>query len=312
MTVDELKQKVNNGILDLGVTPRFTENSSFHKIIENALYPLIEKLENQETIAPKIVTENNIIQISDKYIESSLGRNIHKSVSLRLKKISENSFNCTAEILKDIPESMSRRIKEIFEITTKIDYEGNIYTNEVYSYARETAKPNNLEGNVTCIKSIYDVDGIMVKKEKKVYSGLGYNADIDYITPQQLLYISSKAFDLQSNISLQYDRHETMTREAFDIAEIHINDQATCNEYVGYALLDDTNGLSNMNPTTDFKLENNEVIEPLTEMEIEEKIDQESDPQIRLGLYKYAAERTQYAYHDGIKEEVLTNATIHV
>lgn len=311
MTLEELKQKVNDAILNLGITPAFTENPSFHRIIENTFYPLLEKIESGKKINPKIITNENAFVIKDDYTVFSLDNDINKTISFRLNKEKESSFGCIAEVLKGIPESAARQLKEVIKINVKIDYDGNIYTNEVYSYAKETSRDNMLEGSAICVNTIYDSNGIMVKKERKNYNGLGYNTNISHISNNELLYIPNKAFDIQSNISIQYDRRETMIREAFDIAEIHVNEQATCKDYIGYTLLDNSNSLANMEPITSLKLSEWIEIEPLTEEEIKEKISQESDPQIRHGLLKYAQNRNQYKYYNGKKEEVLINTRKH-
>lgn len=312
MTVNELKQMISKGILDLGITPSFTENPSFHKILEDTFGPIIDRLESKEEITPHVRINDNIIHVDDEYSTNSFENStINKKISFKLKKNTDSSFICIAESLKGLPESVSRKLKEVFEITLRIDQEGNIYVNEAYSAVHDTAKPNSLEGNAICQSTVYDSNGIMVKKEKKTYNGLGYNSDITYVPADELLYVPEKSFDRNSSFFHKYNRCETMIRDAFDVAEISITDNDTFNQYKGFALLDDTEGLSMMIPSSDFKIEEDSTIEPLSEREIKEKLSKETDPQIRMGLYGYSEDRSKYIYQNGQKQVAELHSVRH-
>lgn len=301
MTIEELKQKVNKGILDLGITPAFTENPSFHNIMDNMINPLVERIESKGDSNPKIDINGDYIKIEDNYIDNVFGNNINKNVSFKIKKNSDSSFYCICEILKGIPESLSRKVKEVFQVTIKIDYDGNIYANEGYSIAKETGNPNSLEGTAICQNTIYDGNGIMVKKEKKIYDGLKYNSDIQFIPTNEMLYIADRAFDMQSSFYLKYNRRESLVRDAFDVAELSVDDQETFKKYNGYVLLDDTESLSDMHPVNK-SIEDR--IEPLTLDEIRTKINKETDSQVKAGLYAYASDRDKVFYQNGLKEDI--------
>lgn len=306
MVIEELKQKVNKGILDLGITPSFTENPSFHNIIDNVFNPLIERIETNENSTPQVDINGDYIKIEDNYTVNAFGNNINKSVSFKVKKNSDSSFYCVCEILKSIPESVSRKVKEVFKVTVKIDFDGNIYTTEVYSTAKETANPSVLEGNTICQNTIYDGNGIMMKKEKKSYNGLKYKSNIQFISAQEMLYISDRAFDMQSSFYFKYNRRESLVRDAFDVAELSIDDQENYSQYIGYVLLDDSQGLSDMNPINNSNDSDEEKIEPLTIEEIRAKINKETDSVIRAGLYEYAKDRNKIVYQNGLKQDALT------
>ena len=159
-----------------------------------------------------------------------------------------------------------------------------------------------VDGFITCINTAYDSNGIMLKKDSKRYDNLKYKMDIDNIDYNDMLYIKSRAFDLRSEFNTNYDYRECLNRESFDIAEVVIEDKKKAIKRSNYVLLNDSIGLSDMQLPDNFDIDSNETIEPLTDEEIKEKIKNESDYQVRIGLYDYSTGRQDHIYQNGEKK----------
>jgi len=294
-SVKELRDKLIERVIGLGVDKSFLENPAFASAISqiDSLIGQMNMFEAAETVTVK--EENGNISfnwtspVGDKY-------------SMSISSSSPETFRCVrTEEKKSFIDTNGQSIKRknVVEEVAAIDKSGSITltTNSsiVDNIDCRIGKCNNYTWSE---KKCYTSNGVMRDREYKSFARGELSVDFDRAEIDSMLFIPRQAFDF----GVWHDKYESRTllvRDKLDTAKIISEDRTKGIKYSAITPLNQEHGLRDMAALFDGygPYPQNVVIPPLSQEEIEAMIQRESNPKVAEGLREYAVGRNTYSYN---------------
>ncbi len=294
-SVKELRDKLIERVIGLGVDKSFLENPAFASAISqiDSLIGQMNMFEAAETVTVK--EENGNISfnwtspVGDKY-------------SMSISSSSHETFRCVrTEEKKSFIDTNGQSIKRknVVEEVAAIDKSGSITltTNSsiVDNIDCRIGKCNNYTWSE---KKCYTSNGVMRDREYKSFARGELSVDFDRAEIDSMLFIPRQAFDF----GVWHDKYESRTllvRDKLDTAKIISEDRTKGIKYSAITPLNQEHGLRDMAALFDGygPYPQNVVIPPLSQEEIEAMIQRESNPKVAEGLREYAVGRNTYSYN---------------
>lgn len=281
-SVKELRDKLIERVIGLGVDKSFLENPAFASAISqiDSLIGQMNMFEAAETVTVK--EENGNISfnwtspVGDKY-------------SMSISSSSPETFRCVrTEEKKSFIDTNGQSIKRknVVEEVAAIDKSGSITltTNSsiVDNIDCRIGKCNNYTWSE---KKCYTSNGVMRDREYKSFARGELSVDFDRAEIDSMLFIPRQAFDF----GVWHDKYESRTllvRDKLDTAKIISEDRTKGIKYSAITPLNQEHGLRDMAALFDGygPYPQNVVIPPLSQEEIEAMIQRESNPKVAEGL----------------------------
>lgn len=294
-SVKELRDKLIERVIGLGVDKSFLENPAFASAISqiDSLIGQMNMFEAAEAVTVK--EENGNISfdwtspVGDKY-------------SMSISSSSPETFRCVrTEENKSFIDTNGQNIrqKNVIEEVATIDKSGSITltTNSsiVDNIDCRIGKCNNYTWSE---KKCYTSNGVMRDREYKSFARGELSVDFDRAEIDSMLFIPRQAFDF----GVWHDKYESRTllvRDKLDTAKIISEDRTKGIKYSAITPLNQEHGLRDMAALLDGygPYPQNVVIPPLSQEEIEVMIQRESNPKVAEGLREYAVGRNTYSYN---------------
>lgn len=293
-SVKELRDKLSERVIGLGIDKSFLENPAFASAISqiDSLIGQMNMFEAAEAITVK--EENGNISFD---WTSSVGDKYSMSIS----SSSPETFRCVrTEEKKPFvgTNGQSIRQKNVVEEVATIDKSGFITLTTNGSMVDNIdcgmGKCNN---STWSEKKYYTSNGIMRDREYKNFTRGELSEDFDRTRIDSMLYIPRQAFDF----GFWHDKYESRTllvRDKLDTARIVSEDKTKGIRYSAITPLNQEHGLRDMVLLGGYDpYPQDVVIPPLSQEEIEVMIQRESNPKVAEGLRAYAVGRTTYSYN---------------
>lgn len=294
-SVKELRDKLIERVIGLGVDKSFLENPAFASAISQ-IDNLIGQMNMFEAAEAVTVKEENgnisfdwTSPVGDKY-------------SMSISSSSPETFRCVrTEEKKSFIDTNGQSIKRknVVEEVATIDKSGSITltTNSsiVDNIDCRIGKCNNYTWSE---KKCYTSNGVMRDREYKSFARGELSVDFDRAEIDSMLFIPRQAFDF----GFWHDKYESRTllvRDKLDTAKIISEDRTKGIKYSAITPLNQEHGLRDMAALLDGygPYPQNVVIPPLSQEEIEVMIQRESNPKVAEGLREYAVGRNTYSYN---------------
>ncbi len=294
-SVKELRDKLIERVIGLGVDKSFLENPAFASAISQ-IDNLIGQMNMFEAAQAVTVKEENgnisfdwTSPVGDKY-------------SMSISSSSPETFRCVrTEEKKSFIDTNGQSIKRknVVEEVATIDKSGSITltTNSsiVDNIDCRIGKCNNYTWSE---KKCYTSNGVMRDREYKSFARGELSVDFDRAEIDSMLFIPRQAFDF----GVWHDKYESRTllvRDKLDTAKIISEDRTKGIKYSAITPLNQEHGLRDMAALLDGygPYPQNVVIPPLSQEEIEVMIQRESNPKVAEGLREYAVGRNTYSYN---------------
>ena len=294
-SVKELRDKLIERVIGLGVDKSFLENPAFASAISQ-IDNLIGQMNMFEAAEAVTVKEENgnisfdwTSPVGDKY-------------SMSISSSSPETFRCVrTEEKKSFIDTNGQSIKRknVVEEVATIDKSGSITltTNSsiVDNIDCRIGKCNNYTWSE---KKCYTSNGVMRDREYKSFARGELSVDFDRAEIDSMLFIPRQAFDF----GVWHDKYESRTllvRDKLDTAKIISEGRTKGIKYSAITPLNQEHGLRDMAALLDGygPYPQNVVIPPLSQEEIEVMIQRESNPKVAEGLREYAVGRNTYSYN---------------
>ena len=294
-SVKELRDKLIERVIGLGVDKSFLENPAFASAISQ-IDNLIGQMNMFEAAEAVTVKEENgnisfdwTSPVGDKY-------------SMSISSSSPETFRCVrTEEKKSFIDTNGQSIKRknVVEEVATIDKSGSITltTNSsiVDNIDCRIGKCNNYTWSE---KKCYTSNGVMRDREYKSFARGELSVDFDRAEIDSMLFIPRQAFDF----GVWHDKYESRTllvRDKLDTAKIISEDRTKGIKYSAITPLNQEHGLRDMAALLDGygPYPQNVVIPPLSQEEIEVMIQRESNPKVAEGLRGCAVGRSTYSYN---------------
>lgn len=290
-SVKELRDKLIERVIGLGVDKSFLENPAFASAISQ-IDNLIGQMNMFEAAEAVTVKEENgnisfdwTSPVGDKY-------------SMSISSSSPETFRCVrTEENKSFIDTNGQNIrqKNVIEEVATIDKFGSITltTNGsiVDNIDCKIGKCNNYTWSE---KKCYTSNGVMRDREYKSFARGELSVDFDRAEIDSMLFIPRQAFDF----GVWHDKYESRTllvRDKLDTAKIISEDRTKGIKYSAITPLNQEHGLRDMALLGGY--DPYVVIPPLSQEEIEVMIQRESNPKVAEGLREYAVGRNTYSYN---------------
>ena len=293
-SVKELRDKLSERVIGLGIDKSFLENPAFASAISqiDSLIGQMNMFEAAEAVTVK--EENGNISFD---WTSSVGDKYSMSIS----SSSPETFRCVrTEEKKPFvgTNGQSIRQKNVVEEVATIDKSGFITLTTNGSMVDNIdcgmGKCNN---STWSEKKYYTSNGVMRDREYKNFTRGELSEDFDRTRIDSMLYIPRQAFDF----GFWHDKYESRTllvRDKLDTARIVSEDKTKGIRYSAITPLNQEHGLRDMVLLGGYDpYPQDVVIPPLSQEEIEVMIQRESNPKVAEGLRAYAVGRTTYSYN---------------
>lgn len=290
--VKELREKLSEKVLGLGIDAKFLENPAFASSISQ-IDSLISQMNMFEASESVLVREENGI-ISFDWVS-----NVGDKYSISISSSRPETFRCIrTEEKKTFIGTSGQTIKQknVVEEVTTISESGfiTLITNgsTIDNIDCDMDRCNNYTWSE---KKYYTSDGVMRDREYKSFGGGELSESFDRASIDSMLYIPRQAF----NLGMWNDKYESRTllvRDKLDTARVLTEDKTKGIRYSATTILSQEHGLRDMVLPAGFSYQQDVIITPLSQGEIDEIIQRESSQKVAEGLKGYAAGRDTYSY----------------
>lgn len=292
-TVEELRNKLSEHIIGLGIDKSFLENPAFSSAISQ-IGGLISQMGMSESIRTVTAKEENG-KISFDFV-SPYGEKYSMSIS----SSSPKTFRCvrTKEEKPFIGlNGQSIREKDVIEEVATIDEYGFITLTTNGSRVNNIdCKIDECNNSTWSEKKYYTSNGVMRDREYKGFTKGKLSETFDRASIDSMLHIPRQAFD-SGFWNDKYESRTLLVRDKLDTARILSEDKKRGIRYSAITPLNQEHGLRDMILLGGYDLyPQNVVIPPLSQEEIEAMIQSESNPKVAEGLREYAIGRNTYSY----------------
>lgn len=315
--ISELRANLGEKVEELGISPAFKENPAYDTALDSidVLFGEIYNVLPDQIKETQVSLKNGVISFacdlpSGKYAMSILCDDPTTFRCIRTQEKAPYFGN----------GGVMCRCKEVIEEVVTVDEKSGrmtLTTNGAFLYADDSMK-GECRNSTTSEKCDYTSDGIMERRETKVFGNGKLSEDYNRAGIDSMLYIPRSAFGM-FGWSDKYESRKLLTREKLDTARLVVEDKKKNIKYNATVPLSSQRGLKNMYlDVTDFW--EDITIMPLLPAEIDELIQSEKDPRVAAGLRKYAVGRDQYFYNsrddryfvcEGTKSEVEKTSGAH-
>ena len=292
-SVVELREKIVEKVVNLGVCLEFLENPAFVTVLsEINLY--IEQMQIED---PAVV----LVDKSKGYLSFNYTNADGDKFKMGISCPNERTIKCVKE---EEPHSYVGlegsviRQKNVLEQIARLGDHGEvtIITN-TGSVDNVGCDNHHYNMNNSVERRVYTKRGVMYEREHKVYKtrkGEGY---FHRVGAKEMLLLARQAFDYGPWADT-YNKRTLLRREMIDTARLTYEDRAKDNNYFGVVPLHKDNSLRdlfiakeyNVFPMVDVE------IPALTEGEVADLLARETDPKVAEGLGYFAQGRTTYTY----------------
>ncbi len=285
-TVSELKQKLDEKIGSLGVSPKFKENPAYYYILGQVKDYFIRNMNMGDLLEHIYVDEKNG-KISFQCSDSDCP-NIKYSVTI--SSPDTNTFKCVK-----MQEDSRIDEKRAFEVEATIDSYNFITVCQYGALMYRPKDDNDRNFSYNREKQYYTADGIMRDRELLIFDSFHLSGYDNKTKATELLTVPEHSYGDYQN----YKYRCLTTREQFDTARVEVDDKSTNSRYSASMPLRPSymdliiagNGLSKK-----------VYIPPLSKEEIEHKLNTVGDPKAREALRKMAEGRETYAYDSNMDD----------
>lgn len=292
-TVEELRNKLSEHIIGLGIDKSFLENPAFASAISQ-IDSLISQMGMSESIRTITAKEENG-EISFDWVSSD-----GVKYSMSIWSSSPKTFRCvrTKEEKPFIGlNGQSIREKNVIEEVATIDEYGFITLTTNGSRVNNIdCKMDECNNSTWSEKKYYTSNGVMRDREYKSFSKGKLSKNFDRTSIDSMLNIPRQAFD-SGFWNDKYESRTLLVRDKLDTARILSEDKKRGIRYSAITPLNQEHGLRDMILLGGYDpYPQNVVIPPLSQEEIEAMIQRESNPKVAEGLREYAIGRNTYSY----------------
>jgi hypothetical protein len=187
--------------------------------------------------------------------------------------------------------------KEITQYQVLLKEDNSIVLNTLFAII------NNKEKSIVNSSLIeeYNSYGVMIKKEYKLYNTKTIDKEI---SDSEALKVSKESIDINTDTYDNYDYIEKLERHFFDTGYLFIRDKLNNKTYKSEVLLDDQKGLQKM-----YQIINNyrkQEINPITQEEIENKLNKETNDKVKANLKQMSQGREKYSYKSEYDKEYIS------
>lgn len=295
----ELIENFNEKISNLGIEPSFKENSAYevavnkiYRLTHDMICEIFPHLENAKFLS--VHEEGG--KISFDYQRETEG----KKWSISISRPNPETLVCISCREDDKIIRNGKRVKEKFvleEVATMDKSTGSVTLTENYARVdNEGCNSNRCNNRTSASREIFSSDGISVRKEMKWFPSALLDNDFEHVPIDSVLYIPRQAFDF-GQFRDMYVLSELYLREKLDTARKLVEDKETGIKYSATIPLNQEHGLSDMIPIGGDPYPQEIVIPPLSQEQIEEMIQKETNSKVAEGLRKYAVGRNTYSYN---------------
>ncbi len=291
-TIKELREKLPEILLGLGIDPRFKENPAFTSAVA--------QIDGHIGDMNLLDAEKEIAFVKDGKIDFSC-RNGSRKYSLSISSSSPKTFSCICT-REDEPYVSTENgqyvtIKDVTEEVATINDKGCI------SLTTNSAMIDNMD----CIgfkcnignwvdKKDYTIDGVMTQREYRSFPRYNFTKSVNDISVNEALYDSRNAFG-GGYLFDKYDVVSVATRDKFDTAYVYYYNKTKNIRYKSVCQLNNEHGLKEMGVPVEGSFQPEVYIPALSQETIEAMIQKERDPKVAEGLRKFAVGRETYSYN---------------
>ena len=294
-SIKELRDKLANKILELGIDSKFQENPAFDAAIDE-IDNLISQM-NMFEAEEKIIVSKTQESISFRWNSPTGGK-----YSLNISSATPETFKCI-KIEEREPfvgtNGKTIKSKNVVEKIATIDKSSGFFTlitngSMIDNANFDVGKCNN---STWAEKKYYTSYGVMITREYKRFPTGELTEDFDKATVDSMLYTSRQAFD-SGFWNNNYETRTLLTRDKLDTATIVSEDKKRGIRYIAITPLSQEYGLRDMILLNGYdSYPQDIVISPLSLEKIEEMLKKEKDPKVAEGLRNYAVGRENYYYN---------------
>ena len=291
MYIRELVEKMSK----LEIDPNFKENPAYEATLEeinSRINWMYQNIKNEQAV--RIQEEPGIISFSGNLSSG-------EKHSIDISCFDPETFRCieSRELVPFRHENGQLvRQKSVHEIVATIDKStGCVIIAENHSLIdNRECKVGKCNNTTYGTRKVYSRDGIMVEREHKRFPTGDLNQGFDRTTIEHMLYIPRAAFR-ERTFENSYNYRELYVRKQLDTARAVIEDKDKEIKYNATVPLSREHGLRDIIAIDGDPYPQEIVIPPLSQEQIEEMIQQETNPKVAEGLRKYAVGRDTYFYN---------------
>ncbi len=296
--VNELRNKLSEHVLGLGIDKSFLENPVFDKVISEIDWSIIRM--NIYPQEKSVMVKEGNGNISFNWTSSS-----GEKYSMNILSSSPETFRWVIT-KEEVPfigtNKQSIRVKNVTENIATIDELGFVtLTTNHSSVDNMDCKLKECNNITSSERKNYTPNGVMTEREYKSFHGK-LTESFDSANISSMLDIPRQAFRSGFG-SYKYDSRTLLVRGKLDTARMVSENKINGIRYNSVVPLNQEHGLMDMSvDETALSINPNVVIPPLSQEEIEAMLQRESNPKVAEGLRKYAIDRKFYSY-DSAEDE---------
>lgn len=292
--VKELRDKLSERVIGLGIDKSFLENPAFASAISQIDSSIGQMNMFEAAEAVTVKEENGNISFD---WTSSVGDKYSMSIS----SSSPETFRCVRT------EEKTPFIGTNGQIIRQKNVVEEVATIDKYGFITLTTNGSMVD-NIDCgigkcnnstwsEKKYYTSNGVMRDREHKNFTRGELSEDFDRTEIDSMLFIPRQAFD-SGFWRDKYESRTLLVRDKLDTARILREDKTKGIIYSAITPLNQEHGLRDMVLLGGYDTYPQDVvIPPLSQEEIEVMIQRESNPKVAEGLRKFAVGRTTYSYN---------------
>lgn len=295
----ELIENFNEKISNLGIDPNFKENPAYEKAVYHirySIYNMLLEMFSHIGDAKFLSVHEEEGKISFDYQKPTEGKKWSVSI------LSPNPealiyISCKEDDKMSIDGQYAKEKFVLENVATMDKSTGSVTLIENSSRVdNKECSPNRCNNRTSASREIFSSDGISVRKEMKWFPSALLDNDFEHVPIDSVLYIPRQAFDF-GQFRDMYVLSELYLREKLDTARKLVEDKETGIKYRATIPLNQEHGLSDMIPIGGDPYPQEIVIPPLSQEQIEEMIQKETNSKVAEGLRKYAVGRNTYSYN---------------
>lgn len=304
-SVKELKEKLAEKVLGLGIDSKFIENPAYASAISKIDDHIAEM---------NMGREGEIVDVREENGNISFNWNSNSGVkySMSISSSSPETFRCVCTKV-EVPyrsavDGKTIREKSVIEEVATIDKSSGFITLITNGSIVDNidCKMGECNNSTWSEKKYYTSNGVMRDREYKRFRKGKLSENFDRTSVASMLCIPRQAFDF-GYWHDKYEKRILLERDKLDTARIFMEDKTNGIRYNAITLLKQEYGLRDMVLSGGYDpYPQNVVISPLSQEEIEVMIQRESNPKVAEGLREYAVGRNTYSYNSAEDENFIS------
>lgn len=288
--VIELRKKIDEKIMGLGVDPKFRNNPAYYSVLSeiDGLISQMNMFESAEDV--EVFEQDGQIVFNWKSPEENL-------YSVVISSPSANAFRCIRSTIKKPFIGLNGKIvnqREVVEKGAILDNNNFITLTTASSMIDDYECEAGICNNSTWSeKKLYTSQGVMRDRENVSYPNGPLSQSIQRPNIDAMLYIPRGGFGAD-----YYESKTILTRDKLDTAHMYYEEKGSGIRYSATVPLSQNNGLQDMILRGGYNPFDREIIiPPLSPDEIESMLQSEKNKLVAEGLKEYAKDREIYSYN---------------